>query len=64
MKRIIQDLSYAELEEFVLALGEKKFRAKQLFEGLHQGKNISEITSLSKAFKEKYGKAPSACRAQ
>ena len=53
MKRIIQDLSYAELEELVLALGEKKFRAKQLFEGLHQGKSISEITSLSKSFKER-----------
>lgn len=53
MKKIIQDLSYAELEELVLALGEKKFRAKQLYEGLHQGKNISEITSLSKSFKER-----------
>ena len=53
MKKIIQDLSYAELEELVLALGEKKFRAKQLYEGLMQGKNIEEITSLSKALKEK-----------
>ena len=52
MKKIIQDLSYAELEEKVLSLGEKKFRAKQLYEGLMQGKSISGITSLSKAFKE------------
>ena len=52
MKKIIQDLSYAELEEKVLSLGEKKFRAKQLYEGLMQGKNISGITSLSKEFKE------------
>ena len=52
MKKIIQDLSYAELEEKVLSLGEKKFRAKQLYEGLMQGKTISGITSLSKAFKE------------
>ena len=53
MKKIIQDLSYAEIEELVLALGEKKFRAKQLYEGLMQGKKISDISSLSKAFKER-----------
>ena len=53
MKKILQDLSYQEVETLVLAMGEKKFRAKQLFEGLTQGKNILDITSLSKAFKEK-----------
>ena len=52
MKKILQDLSYTELETLVLALGEKKFRAKQLYEGLMQGKAISAISSLSKAFKE------------
>ena len=45
MKKILQDLSYAELEEKVLFLGEKKFRAKQLYEGLMQGKAITAITS-------------------
>lgn len=53
MKKILQDLSFAELETLVLELGEKKFRAKQLYEGLLQGKKITEITSLSKAFKER-----------
>ncbi|MBQ8429955.1 MAG: 23S rRNA (adenine(2503)-C(2))-methyltransferase RlmN [Clostridia bacterium] len=53
MKKILQDLSYAELESLVLSLGEKKFRAKQLYEGLMQGKSILGITSLSKAFKER-----------
>ena len=53
MKKIIQDLSLQEMEELVLAFGEKKFRAKQLYEGVMQGKKISEISSLSKAFKEK-----------
>ena len=53
MKKILQDLSYAETEEMTLALGEKKFRAKQLFEGLTQGKAVTEISSLSKAFKER-----------
>ncbi len=51
MKKILQDLSFAKMEELVLALGEKKFRAKQLFEGLTQGKAISEISSLSKVLK-------------
>ena len=53
MKKILQDLSYAELEALVLELGEKKFRAKQLYEGLMQGKTILGITSLSKPFKER-----------
>ncbi len=52
-KKILQDLSYAELETLILSLGEKKFRAKQLYEGLMQGKTITQISSLSKAFKEK-----------
>lgn len=53
MKKIIQDLSYAEIEALVAELGEKKFRAKQLYEGLTQGKTINEITSLPKPFKER-----------
>ncbi|MGN0807349.1 MAG: 23S rRNA (adenine(2503)-C(2))-methyltransferase RlmN [Candidatus Coproplasma sp.] len=43
MKGIIQDLNYQQIEEIVLELGEKKFRAKQLYEGLMQGKRISQI---------------------
>ena len=53
MKEILQDLNFSEVEELVLSLGEKKFRAKQLFEGLTQGKSISAISSLSKTFKER-----------
>ena len=62
MKKILQDLSQNEIERLVLSLGEKKFRAKQLLEGLLQGKAISEITSLSKELKgkliEEYEDAP------
>ncbi len=62
MKQILQDLTYAELEELVLSLGEKKFRAKQLYEGLMQGKTIEGISSLPKPFKarlcEEYENAP------
>lgn len=53
MKKILQDLSFAELETYVLSLGEKKFRAKQLYDGLMQGKSISEISSLPKALKKR-----------
>ena len=47
MKAILQDLNYQQIEDLVLRLGEKKFRAKQLYDGLMQGKRISEI-NLSK----------------
>ncbi len=53
MKEILQDLNFAQVEKLVLSLGEKKFRAKQLFEGLTQGKGINEITSISKDLKAK-----------
>ena len=53
MKKILQDLSFAELESLILALGEKKFRAKQLYEGLTQGKTIENISSIPKTLKEK-----------
>ena len=62
MKNVLQDLSYAEIQTLALEMGEKKFRAKQLFEGLTQGKAISEISSLPKDFKarllETYEDAP------
>ena len=51
MKEILQDLSFEEMESLVLSLGEKKYRAAQLWRGLMQGKKISDITDLSKAFK-------------
>jgi len=44
--------TYEEVENIVLGLKEPKFRAKQLFEGISQGKSISEITTLSKVLKE------------
>ena len=43
MKKILQDLSFEELENLILSLGEKKFRAKQLYAGLSLCKKISQI---------------------
>ena len=53
MKRILQGLNFAETETLVLGFGEKKFRAKQLFDGLTQGRKISEITSLPAEFRDR-----------
>ena len=53
MKKILQDLTFTEIEEYILSLGEKKFRAKQLYEGLLQGKSVTAISSLSHALKER-----------
>lgn len=43
MKNILQDLSFEQLQALVEGLGEKPFRAKQLYEGLMRGKRISDI---------------------
>ena len=51
MKKILQDLSFEELENLILSLGEKKFRAKQAYDGIMRGKKISEI-NLSAALRQ------------
>ena len=43
MKAVLQDLSRAELAALVSEAGEAPFRAGQLYEGLMQGKRLSEI---------------------
>jgi len=53
MKEIIQDLSLGQLENLIADLGEQKFRAMQLYQGLMQGKDISQISVLSTALKQK-----------
>lgn len=52
MKKVLQDLNFAETESLVLSLGEKKFRAAQLYGGLTRGKKISE-TNVSAVLREK-----------
>jgi len=52
MKKILQDLSFSELENLISASGEKPFRAKQLYTGLMQGKKISQI-NIPAALREK-----------
>ncbi len=45
--------SLAEIEKICENLGEKKFRAKQIFEGINNGKSISELSNISKELKSK-----------
>lgn len=48
-------MSLPELEDFVLSLGEAKYRAKQIFTFLHRGVPVSEMSSLSRPLREKIG---------
>lgn len=50
---ILHDYSLDELKNLIEELGEKSFRAGQLFRGLHCGKKISEITDVSKELRQK-----------
>ena len=54
MKINLRDLTYEKLEEFLLSLGEPKFRAKQIFKWLYSDiSSIDEMSNISKAFREK-----------
>ena len=57
MKKDILSMSYDEIEDHVLALGEKKFRAQQIFEWLHKHKvhDFSQMTNLSAQFRTALG---------
>ena len=53
----LKDFEYAELEEFIVGLGEKKFRAAQIFKWLHEGvTSYDEMTDISKSLREKLKK--------
>lgn len=51
----IKSMNLAELTEFVASIGEKAFRAKQLYQWLHvkQVYAFDDMTNLSKTFREK-----------
>ena len=50
---ILHDYSLCEIKNLIEEMGEKPFRAGQIFRGLHSGKRISEITDISKDFRTK-----------
>ena len=48
------DLTYEELTEYFVGLGEAKFRAKQVFSFIAKGaESIDDLTTLSKGLREK-----------
>jgi 23S rRNA (adenine2503-C2)-methyltransferase len=51
--KLLTDYNLAELKELVAALGEKPFRAEQLYQAVNMGKDWEHITNLSGAFKAK-----------
>lgn len=55
-------LSNEELAEFINEIGEPKYRAKQIFKGLHERRlqNFDRMTDLPKAFREKLNEAATA----
>lgn len=50
---ILADYGLEELENLIKEMGEKPFRAKQIFKSIHRGLSIDEMTDLSLAFREK-----------
>ncbi len=52
MKKEILGMELKELEELVASLGEKPYRAKQLFSWLHRGAEFDEMTDISKKLRE------------
>ncbi len=52
-RKQLMSLSFAELNEYILSLGEGKYRAKQIYDWLTRGFDFSEMTNLSKALREK-----------
>ena len=55
MKKDIRAYNYDELKDEIAALGEKPFRAKQIYEWLHVklADEFAEMTNLSKSLREK-----------
>lgn len=49
----IMSMTLPELTEFVATLGEKSYRAEQLFSWMHKGCTFDEMTNLPKAFRQK-----------
>lgn len=52
-KLCLLELNIERLKEVIISLGEKPFRAGQIYKSLHMGLDFSEMTDLSKALREK-----------
>lgn len=53
----LKDFTQAELEEYIVSIGEQKFRAKQIYKWLYEGiTEFDEMTNISKTLREKLSK--------
>ncbi|MBQ8551492.1 MAG: 23S rRNA (adenine(2503)-C(2))-methyltransferase RlmN [Clostridia bacterium] len=52
-KADLLSMNIPELEEFLITLGEPKYRAKQIFAWMHRGVGIDGMTDISKKLREK-----------
>lgn len=52
MKDCLLNYKFEQLKNLVVELGEKSYRAGQIFKALHLGLNFSEMTELSKNFRD------------
>ena len=58
-KKDIVSYNYDELQDEIKSIGEKTFRAKQIYAWLHEklAEEFDEMTNLSKALREKLDQA-------
>ncbi len=54
--KIISDYSLEQLSEILTGFGEPKFRAKQIFRAVHQGKRFKDMTDLKISLRERLEK--------
>ena len=47
------DFSFNQLKNYIATIGEKSFRAGQIFRALHKGLDFSEMTDISKSLRER-----------
>ena len=54
-RKDIRSLNYEEMQEWVISIGEKPFRGKQVYEWLHQklAEDFEEMSNLPKTLREK-----------
>lgn len=50
---ILLDNNLEEMQQIIQNLGEPKFRAKQIYEGLYQGKSFNEMSNIGQTLKQK-----------
>ena len=53
MKTLILDCTIDKIKKYMSCIGEKPFRAGQIFKSLHKGLDFSEMTDLSKTLRTK-----------